>query len=97
MAKRNNNARVAAEICLYGSREHGFDWLAATESEILGPRPDGMPRPEYPTATDAVFAAATKLTDAGYRGYAWVYEPRGELRALVDVSYPCYYGDLKWE
>jgi hypothetical protein len=97
MARTNTTAApIVAEICLYGTREHGAGWLASTpDGRMFG---DG----ELNFAlgfTQAVWDAGDALAKAGVRsGTIRIFAPGGQRMALVSqAGYLPYYGDLKWE
>lgn len=93
MSKAKDNA-VIGDICLYGSSASGAGYIAmAVDGRMFG---DGEPLAGR-GLNDAMWLAALDLKAAGLSGNAWVYAPGGEIRALLDVDYLKYFGDLPWE
>lgn len=88
------NAKKTAELCLYGTRDAGFGWIARTgDGVLLG---DGELR--FDSVTVAVWTAQQALTDAG----AWkcpvvIFEPGGRRMARSSVGSVPSYGLLVWE
>jgi hypothetical protein len=92
MTKRTQ--KIVGEICLYGAGHCGAGWLATTAAgQSLG---TGELNQAH-NFTAAVFQACDALRAVAGPGLAWVYESNGQLRAQIDISRPCYFGDLKWE
>lgn len=95
MARKSS--KVVAEICLYGSHQHGTGWLASIPSVLSGKQlGDGELRPSW-SMTHAVWLACESLTVAGLAGKARVFAPGGRLCGLVDIDRPCYFGEIAWE
>lgn len=84
-----------SEICLYGTSARGVGWLALG-SAFKGFLGTGEPKGGV-GFTEAVWDACMALREAGSAGTAWVYEPSGMRRAVINIASPCYFGDLKWE
>src|SRR5262245_33682800 len=86
--------QVAAEVCLYGTREIGAGWLARTaDGTLFG---DGEPRQGH-TFTDALWIACKAMREAGVQGRTVrVFSPDGLRMADTIIDRPAYYGDLKW-
>lgn len=84
-----------AEICLYGTHVHGSGWLARTaDGRMFGTGDLAAGR----SFTDAVFAAADALFQAGLRsGIVRIFNSDGTHFADVDSRRIPYYGDLKWQ
>lgn len=93
--------KVVAEICLYGTTQHGAGWLARTsDGALLG---DGELR-QGRSFTEAVWLACDAVLRVygacGGRprnGKVRVFAPGGERMADADINHPGYYGDLKWQ
>jgi hypothetical protein len=98
-----------AEICLYGCRSAGFDFLACTsyfapsgESKVLF-TPNGMEAPKlrYESCTEALWAALEDLLDYAIigDGVIAVFAPGGERVAYATASElsGTSYGSMKWE
>lgn len=110
MARSNSKQaqQVVAEVCLYGTRLHGYGWLGQmADGTLLG---DTITQAEDPwragevrlvegTMTERIFAAVRALAeDHGVRsGLVRVYEPEGIRFAIVDLARPRNVGDLTWE
>lgn len=96
------NNKPAAEICLYGSRSAGFDFLATTpaDGEVRftadGMKADGRLR--FDSLTEAVWTAVDAIRGAGVAaGTVAIYAPSGEHVALADLRHVPAFGDLKWQ
>jgi len=82
----------APSICLYGTREHGFGWIAMAGGESFG---DGELRSH--SATNAVWGAADALRKAGFkRGPVEIFAPGGEKMAKSNLKFVPSYGLLEW-
>jgi hypothetical protein len=97
MTKKN----VVAEICLYGARRAGFDYLAcylhAATSRFT---PNSQPDPtklRYELLTDCIFRAQRELIDAGLSGTVAVFAPDGERFAHVELGECTYFGSMPWQ
>jgi len=93
---------ITAEICLYGCRSAGFDYLARTQGDDGRPvftahsQPDPT-RLRYESPTECIFRAQRELVDAGARGTVAVYAPGGERVAYVELGAATYFGSMPWQ
>jgi hypothetical protein len=90
MARKN----TTQDICFYGNRNVGFDFLATLNGEIFG-----QPSPEvlrFGTLTECLFTALRELRERGARGTVALYAPGGELCSSVKVGEFVSWGSLKW-
>lgn len=83
-----------ADICLYGTRDHGFGYLADSRAGLhIG---DGALT--HRTATAAYWTACQELRTSGCdSGIVRVFAPGGEFVAEGSLDAPPWYGDLKWD
>lgn len=89
--KRN----IVAEICLYGTSQIGFGYIAALpDGRMFG---DGSPVRDR-TATDAIWLAVDDVRGAGADGgQVAIYAPGGERVAYAPLWSVPSYGLLQWE
>src|SRR5579863_4882554 len=90
-----------AEICLYGSSQHGTGWLACIpplagrdpHTKSLG---DGELHPR--SFTESVWLACEAIERAGItQGTVRVFAAGGKFMADVNLSRPGLFGDFKWQ
>lgn len=90
----------AAEICFYGNRDSGFDFLALTAAGFTA---ESQPSPEvlrFDSITDAFFRAVKSLeaADVGPDTEVAVFMPGGDRMArFVLAEPPMGVGSLKTE
>lgn len=90
MARKN----TTQDVCFYGNRSVGFDFLATLNGEIFG-----QPSPEvlrFGTLTECLFTALRELGERGARGMVTLYAPGGELCSSLKVGEYASWGSLKW-
>lgn len=100
MARSTKPQGVVAEICLYGTSQHGAGWIACIADgtpagKMLG---NGELKPGR-SMTAAVWLAADELRSVGVtRGIIRIFEPSGLRCAAVDIGkmIPTF-GELKWQ
>jgi hypothetical protein len=96
-----NQANIVAEVCLYGARHVGFDYLACSSSGLYTRfTPNSQPDPtrlRYESLTDCIFRAQRELIEIGLSGTVAVYEPGGERVAYVDLGACTYFGSMPWQ
>lgn len=96
MSKTKKNA-VVGEVCLYGTREARFGFLASG-AEWSDARRAGDGELRYGSMTDAILEACFALRPlVGNAGLIRVYAPGGEICATTRIDRPGYAGDLAWE
>lgn len=90
-------SKPAAEICFYGTLEHGFGWLATDKNG----KNFGDGELIYKTLTAAFWAAKAVLsTDAmsggpvSYGSTIRLFSPNGKMQADVKTSWNGHYGQI---
>jgi hypothetical protein len=96
MKMKKTNAAIVAEICLYGNGPTGCGagWLAKlTDGVIFG---TGEPKSGR-GFTEAVWLALEEIRAKGVNsGRVNLYASCGNRKAVIDVNFTGYYGDIKW-
>ena len=93
MARKIKNELVA-EICLYGTTQHGAGWLARlADGRLLGDGELSQAR----GMTAAVWQAQDAIEAAGVTsGRVRVFAAGGRMMADDYLTHRAYFGDLKW-
>ena len=86
-----------ADICLYGNRTAGFDWLASHNGRLIEGGYDPERGLRFGTITESIWAAQDALTADGAEGDVWIHAPGGELRARARLGEIPSAGSLRWE
>jgi hypothetical protein len=93
MTSTRGHKGVVGDICLYGTRESGYGFIAAAPGQPLM----GTGELRYGTRTHAVEAACETLRGHGVRtGEVWVYDCGGERKAATRVDAPLPISMLSW-
>ncbi len=87
---------VVAEICMYGTRAHGFDYLARHAGGFTAGSWDSRGAMRFDSATILVWRAVDELREAGLVGLVAIHTPDGERTAIVDLANVPAFGDLRF-
>lgn len=87
---------IVAEICLYGNREIGFDYLARTDAGFTADSMPGTGEPmRFESMTAAIWAADRELAPLAGR-YVNIFAPGGERYTEARLGSIPSAGSLAW-